>query len=47
MAEQAIPGWTKWLEASGDQVVFLSGFFLETYSGAALSGRSLFASVTK
>jgi phospholipid/cholesterol/gamma-HCH transport system permease protein len=27
MADQAISGWKKWLEESGDQVVFLKGFF--------------------
>ena len=33
-AEQAeIPGWKKWLEASGDQVVFLGKFFRNVFRG--------------
>jgi len=27
MANQAIPAWKKWLESSGEQVLFLKGFF--------------------
>src|SRR5258708_19544655 len=27
MAEEAIPVWKKWFEGSGDQVLFLIGFF--------------------
>ena len=33
MADQAIPGWRKWLEESGDQVVFLKGFFRNLFRG--------------
>src|ERR1700712_5734893 len=33
MADQAIPGWKKWLEGSGDQVIFLKGFFRNVFRG--------------
>jgi len=33
MAEQALPGWKKWLEGSGDQVIFLKGFFRNVFRG--------------
>ena len=33
MAEQALPGWKKWLEGSGDQVIFLKGFFRNMFRG--------------
>ena len=33
MAEQVIPGWKKWLEGSGDQVIFLKGFFRNVFRG--------------
>lgn len=33
MADQAIPGWKKWLEESGDQVIFLKGFFRNLFRG--------------
>src|ERR1700744_2907357 len=33
MAEQAIPGWKRWLEGSGDQVLFLKGFFRNVFRG--------------
>jgi len=33
MAEQAIPAWKKWLEGSGDQVIFLKGFFRNMFRG--------------
>jgi phospholipid/cholesterol/gamma-HCH transport system permease protein len=33
MAEQALPGWKKWLEGSGDQVIFLMGFFKNMFRG--------------
>jgi len=33
MADQAIPGWKKWLEGSGDQVIFLKGFFRNVLRG--------------
>jgi len=33
MAEQALPGWKKWLEGSGDQVIFLILFFRNLFRG--------------
>src|ERR1700749_779856 len=33
MAEEAIPVWKKWFEGSGEQVVFLSGFFRNLFRG--------------
>src|ERR1700709_1068734 len=32
-AEQAIPGWKRWLEGSGDQVIFLTRFFRNVLRG--------------
>src|ERR1700753_2258023 len=33
MADEAIPGWKRWLEGSGDQVIFLKGFFRNMFRG--------------
>jgi phospholipid/cholesterol/gamma-HCH transport system permease protein len=33
MAEEAIPVWKKWFEGSGDQVLFLKGFFRNVFRG--------------
>jgi len=33
MADEAIPGWKKWLEGGGDQVIFLKGFFRNMFRG--------------
>src|ERR1700756_5894240 len=33
MAEQAAPAWKRWLEESGDQVIFLKGFFRNMFRG--------------
>src|SRR3569833_1669144 len=33
MADQALPTWKKWLEGSGDQVIFLKGFFRNVFRG--------------
>ena len=33
MADEAIPGWKKWLEGSGDQVIFLRSFFRNMFRG--------------
>ncbi len=33
VAEQEIPWWKKWLEETGEQVSFLSGFFRNLFSG--------------
>src|SRR6201992_3403492 len=33
MADEAIPGWKRWLEGSGDQVLFLKGFFRNVFRG--------------
>jgi len=33
MTDQAIPAWKKWLEDSGDQVIFLKGFFRNVFRG--------------
>src|SRR6201985_1045475 len=33
MAEEAIPVWKKWFEGSGDQVIFLRGFFRNVFRG--------------
>lgn len=33
MAEDVIPAWRKWLEGSGDQVIFLKGFFRNMFRG--------------
>jgi len=33
MADDVIPAWKKWLEGSGDQVVFLKGFFRNMFRG--------------
>jgi phospholipid/cholesterol/gamma-HCH transport system permease protein len=33
MAEEVIPSWRKWLEGSGDQVIFLKSFFRNMFRG--------------
>ncbi|MGZ3763214.1 MAG: MlaE family ABC transporter permease [Mucilaginibacter sp.] len=33
MTEQVLPGWKRWLEASGDQVLFLTRFFRNLFRG--------------
>src|ERR1700749_2822826 len=33
MADQVIPGWKRWLEGSGDQVLFLKGFCRNVFRG--------------
>jgi len=33
MEEPALPVWKKWLEGSGDQVIFLKGFFRNMFRG--------------
>jgi phospholipid/cholesterol/gamma-HCH transport system permease protein len=33
MAEQALPGWKKWFEGSGDQIIFLNSFFRNVFRG--------------
>lgn len=33
MADQALPTWKKWLEDSGEQVIFLKGFFRNMFRG--------------
>ncbi|HEX3385655.1 MAG TPA: ABC transporter permease [Mucilaginibacter sp.] len=33
MTEQAAPAWKRWLEESGDQVIFLKGFFRNMFRG--------------
>ncbi|MBS1531633.1 MAG: ABC transporter permease [Bacteroidetes bacterium] len=33
MAEHAAPAWKRWLEESGDQVLFLKGFFRNMFRG--------------
>src|SRR5580692_3206416 len=33
MADQALPGWRRWLEESGEQVLFLKGFFRNMFRG--------------
>jgi phospholipid/cholesterol/gamma-HCH transport system permease protein len=33
MAEEAAPAWRRWLEESGDQVIFLKGFFRNMLRG--------------
>jgi phospholipid/cholesterol/gamma-HCH transport system permease protein len=33
MTDQVLPGWKKWLEGSGDQIIFLKGFFRNMFRG--------------
>src|SRR5579872_1095518 len=33
MADEALPAWRKWLEGSGDQVIFLKSFFRNMFRG--------------
>ncbi|MFB9841164.1 MlaE family ABC transporter permease [Mucilaginibacter ginsenosidivorans] len=33
MTDQALPKWKRWLESSGDQVIFLKGFFRNMFRG--------------
>ena len=33
MSEEVIPAWRQWLESSGDQVLFLKGFFRNVFRG--------------
>jgi len=33
MADDVLPAWRKWLEGSGDQVIFLKGFFRNMFRG--------------